>query len=88
MREFEYDIPKSLSNEEKHGISFEVAQKLWSDPEAITLEAHERGEVRYLLIARLYDKHWSAIFTYRQLKIRIISVRRSRKNEVNTYESK
>ena len=87
MREFEYDTLKSQSNEEKHGISFEVAQKLWSDPEAITLQAHERGETRYLLIARLFDKHWSAIFAYRQLKIRIISVRRSRKNEVNIYES-
>ena len=88
MREFEYDISKSLSNEDKHGISFEAAQKLWSDPEAITLEGYEQDEIRYILIARLYDKHWSAIFTYRQLKIRIISVRRSRKNEVNVYESK
>jgi uncharacterized DUF497 family protein len=88
MREFEYDISKSLSNEVKHGMSFEVAQKLWSDSEAMTLKAHEREEIRYLLIARLLGKHWSAIFTYRQLKIRIISVRRSRKNEVNIYENK
>jgi hypothetical protein len=88
MREFEYDISKSLSNENKHGISFDVAQKLWDDSEAIALEAHEHGEIRYMLIARLYDKHWSAIFTYRQLKIRIVSVRRSIKNEVNVYESK
>jgi hypothetical protein len=35
MREFEYDLLKSQSNEEKHGIYFEVAQKLWSEPEAI-----------------------------------------------------
>ncbi|GAC18899.1 BrnT family toxin [Paraglaciecola arctica] len=87
MREFEYDISKSLSNEVKHGISFDAAQNLWSDPEAITLKADEHGEIGYLLFAKLYNKHWSAIFTYRQLKIRIISVRRSRKNEVNVYES-
>jgi len=88
MREFEYDKSKSLSNEVKHGISFDAAQNIWSDSEAVTLKTSDHGEVRYLLIARLYDKHWTAIFTYRQLKIRIISVRRSRKNEVNVYESK
>lgn len=88
MREFEYDSSKSLSNEFRHGITFDAAQDLWNDPDAITLQAAERGEIRYLLIVKLYDKHWSAIFTYRELKIRIISVRRARKNEVNVYESK
>jgi hypothetical protein len=88
MRKFEYDTTKSESNETKHCISFGAAQELWNDPNAVTLEADEYGEARYLLIAKLYDKHWSAIFTYRQLNIRIISVRRSRKNEVKFYESK
>lgn len=88
MRKFEYDISKSEKNETKHGISFEAAKALWNDADAVTLESDQRGEIRYLLIAKLYDKHWSAIFTYRQLNIRIISVRRARKNEVKFYESK
>ena len=44
--------------------------------------------IKKLLNASLYntDKHWSVI-TYRSDKIRIISVRRSRTEEVNIYES-
>lgn len=87
MLNFEYDQKKSELNETKHGISFEEAKKLWDDLNAVKLEAIERSEIRYLLIAKLYKKHWSAIYTYRGEKIRIISVRRSRKNEVLVYES-
>ncbi|PWN54835.1 hypothetical protein DEH80_15330 [Abyssibacter profundi] len=32
------------------------------------------------------QKHWSAVVTYRGDKIRIISVRRSRRQEVELYE--
>ena len=87
MNEFEFDDNKSLSNEAKHGICFIEAQKLWNDPEALLFEALSRDEERFLLIGKLQRKHWSAIFTYRSKKIRLISVRRSRKNEVAAYES-
>ena len=46
--------------------------------------------IRKFLNASLYcntDKHWSAVITYHSDKIRIISVRRSRTEEVNIYES-
>ena len=87
MCEFEFDDNKSLSNKEKHGICFVEAQKLWHDPEALSLKALDRGEDRFLLIGKLRNKYWSAIFTYRGSKIRLISVRRSRKDEVVVYES-
>jgi uncharacterized DUF497 family protein len=41
----------------------------------------------YLLIAALGQKLWSAFFTYRKGRIRLISVRRSRKEERVYYES-
>lgn len=44
-------------------------------------------EERFLIIARLNSKCWTAIITYRELNVRIISVRRSRKNEEDLYES-
>ena len=37
--------------------------------------------------AHVGEKHWSAIITYRQERIRIISVRRSRDQERALYES-
>jgi hypothetical protein len=44
-------------------------------------------EKRYLLIGKIGQKHWSAVITYRNDIVRIISVRRSRGKEVDYYES-
>jgi uncharacterized DUF497 family protein len=38
------------------------------------------------VIACLQGRHWSAVITYRQQSIRLISVRRSRPDEVQLYE--
>jgi uncharacterized DUF497 family protein len=45
------------------------------------------GEQRWMMVGRIEDKLWSAIFTVRDEGIRIISVRRSRPNEVAQYEA-
>lgn len=84
---FEYDQDKSVANLEKHGIDFEQAQVLWEDPELLEIPAKTIDEPRYLVIGRIGRKHWSAVVTFRDLNIRLISVRRSRKEEVNLYES-
>jgi len=82
---FEFDPNKSASNKIKHGIDFEEAQKLWIDSRRIEIEAKTLGESRKLIIAMLNDEIWSAIFTLRKDAIRIISVRKSRKNEKEIY---
>ena len=84
--DFEYDPSKSESNKDKHGIDFEEAKALWEDPALLEIEARVTGEPRFLLIGRISGKHWSAVVTYRGEKARIISVRRSRKEEVTLYE--
>jgi len=38
------------------------------------------------VIGRIGVKHWSAVITYRDQSIRLISVRRSRPEEVEIYE--
>ena len=87
MYSFEYDDKKSTSNLKKHGIDFVVAQELWQDPDLIEIQAKSESEPRFLIIARIAKKHWSALITHRGGTIRIISVRRSRKTEVELYES-
>jgi len=87
MHSFEYDNNKSTSNLNKHGIDFVSAQKLWLDPDLIEIQAKSEDEPRFLVIARITNKHWSAVITHRDSTIRIISVRRSRKTEVELYES-
>ena len=85
--EFEYDATKSGRNKEKHGIDFVEAQLLWGDPERIEIPAKTEDEPRYVVIGKIGEKHWSVIITYREEKIRIISARRSRKEEIKFYES-
>ena len=84
--EFEFDTGKSEANREKHGISFNEAKILWRDVDALELFARNEGEVRKMLIAERAGKYWTAIFTERGDKVRIISVRRARKNEEDLYE--
>ncbi|MCB1738334.1 MAG: BrnT family toxin [Gammaproteobacteria bacterium] len=84
---FEFDENKSESNKAKHGIDFVAAQALWQDPDLLEIPARTTDEPRYLMIGLIAGKHWSAVVTYRGEHIRIISVRRSRTNEVVLYES-
>jgi uncharacterized protein len=85
--EFEFDKQKSQTNKKKHGIDFIEAQTLWEDTNRVEIPAKTIDEERYLLIGKISDKYWSTIFTYRGEKVRVISVRRSRKEEVEIYES-
>jgi hypothetical protein len=85
--EFEFDAAKSTSNKKKHGTNFLEAQAMWDDPDFIEIPVTTIDESRFLIIGRILDKHWSAIIRYRSEKVRIISVRRSRKEEVEIYES-
>jgi hypothetical protein len=85
--EFEFDPEKSDSNDRKHGIDFRKAQALWNDPVRIEIPAKTSDEDRILTIGMIEEKHWSAVITNRSGKVRIISVRRSRKEEVELYES-
>ena len=84
---FEFDKRKSRMNLTKHGIDFVQAQALWNDPRFVEIQAKTEDESRVLVIGRINGKHWSAVVTPRGNNIRIISVRRSRVEEVAFYES-
>ena len=84
---FEYDPAKSAENKRMHGIDFEAAAALWSDVALVEIPAWVVDEPRWLVIGKLKDKHWSAVITRRGENIRLISVRRSRDEEVAIYES-
>ena len=85
--EFEFDLQKSESNKEKHGIDFYEAQALWDDPDIIEIPARTVDEPRFLVMVNISGTYWSSVISYRGGKIRIISVRRSRKEEIEIYES-
>lgn len=84
--EFEFDPEKSVNNKAKHGIDFQEAQSLWKDLDLLEIPVKTSDEERFLVVGMIEGKHWSGVITYRLGKIRIISVRRSRKEEVKLYE--
>jgi uncharacterized DUF497 family protein len=84
---FEFDPEKSEANKSKHGIDFFEAQELWNDADLLEIPAKTADEPRFLVIGKIGEKHWTGIITYREDKIRIISVRRARNEEVELYES-
>ena len=87
---FEFDPEKSAANHSKHGIDFVQAQILWHDPFGLEVGPFLRGEVHLGWIAKMegrcYIAIFIAIFTRRGKRIRLISVRRARKDEVRRYE--
>ena len=84
--EFEFDDAKSQANLLKHGIDFVEAQEMWLDDLLIEIPARTQDETRLLVIAMIGEKYWSAVITYRDDRVRIISVRRARPEEVAIYE--
>ena len=83
---FEYDLEKSAENKRKHGLDFEEAQALWNDAALVEVPARVTDEPRWVVIGKLGEKHWSAVVTRRGENVRLISVRRSRDEEVAIYE--
>ena len=84
---YEYDINKSLSNKQKHGIDFEEAKLLWSDDKMVEILTSFEDEERFINIGRINAKFYTVVTAIRKEKIRIISARRARKKEIEIYES-
>lgn len=86
---FEFDIQKSYTNKQKHGIDFKEAQKLWLDESSIIVPAKNiDDESRFAIIGFINNNCWVGIFTIREYNYRIISARRCRKYEEKQYESR
>lgn len=84
--EVEFDEVKSQSNKIKHGIDFVDAQALWLDEMCVEIPARTEDEPRFVVVGMISEKHWSAVITYRGERVRLISVRRARVEEVEIYE--
>ncbi|TAN45023.1 MAG: BrnT family toxin [Nitrospirae bacterium] len=85
---FEWDATKNKTNKEKHGISFEEAKNLWLDENRIEIRLPYPIESRRIILGKIDNKLWTAVYTVRKGSIRIISVRRARKKEAALYDKK
>jgi uncharacterized DUF497 family protein len=85
--DFEFDDAKGRSNREQHGLDFIDAQQLWLDDRLLEVQARTEDDPRWVVIGRIAGVYWSAVITYRDSRVRLISVRRSRAEEVALYEN-
>jgi hypothetical protein len=85
---FEFDPAKSAANLAKHGIDFEEAQAIWDDDGLIVASARAEDEPRWLAVGRIGRRHWTAVYTLRNGTVRIISVRRSRGDEIDAHQGR
>ena len=72
--EFEWDIEKDRINQEKHGVSFHVAQNAFADSNRVILEdiTHSTEfETRYYCLGKVGKGILTVRFTYRGNRIRI-----------------
>jgi hypothetical protein len=83
--QFEWDENKNISNQQKHGVSFEEASQIWNDPFLLIVPARNKGETRKLAIRETYSIVISIIHTKRGDKIRIISARKASDFERKKY---
>ena len=86
--QFEFDPEKSMLNKIKHGIDFIEAQALWVDSNVVEIPAKTVGEPRFIVIGKISGRCWSGVATFRDAAISIISVRRSRPEEIKVYENR
>ena len=72
--DFEWDSTKDQQNQEKHGVSFALAQLAFFDRHRVMLEdmEHSTTEKRYYCLGRVAGGIMTVRFTYRKKKIRII----------------
>lgn len=86
---FEWDKEKAISNLKKHGVSFEEAATVFSDPLSSTIPdpRHSQDEERHIIIGlSILGRHLVVVHTDRGDKIRVISARRATPGEIRNYE--
>ena len=92
--EFEWNLEKDADNLAKHGVSFELARRVFDDPAHFTGDPYvESGELRYDTLGRV-SEHLVLRVTHiertrdKTTRIRILSARKGDKTERRSYERK
>ncbi|MGB2929608.1 MAG: BrnT family toxin [Desulfobacterales bacterium] len=79
-----------LDNLQKHGITFDEASTVFSDPLSLTIHdpLHSENEERFIIIGFSHkNRILIVVHTERDDNIRIISARKTTQNERSYYES-
>lgn len=89
---FEWDVNKNATNRKKHGVSFEEAETVFYDENAIMISdpEHSQQEERFILLGFSYRARMLIVcHCYRSADrvIRIISARKANTQEARQYHN-
>ena len=87
---FEWDKRKSRENKRKHGISFDEAQTVFLDENAIRYydPDHSQDEDRFIMLGMSFNLRVLIVchcYRSEDMIIRIVSARKATKNEASAY---
>jgi uncharacterized protein len=85
---FEWHDAKALANLQTHGVSFELAKTVFSDPFAVEWldDREDYGEQRFVMIGMAEGQVLLFVaYTEREERIRLISARKVTQNEQVEY---
>jgi uncharacterized DUF497 family protein len=82
---FEWDPAKAKANIARHGVSFEAAQAVFADLQALELLDDSTEEERWRLLGRAGSDILLVVYTERGDRVRIISARKASKREQEVY---
>jgi uncharacterized DUF497 family protein len=82
---FEWDPAKAKANIARHGVSFETAQAVFADLQALELLDDSTEEERWRLLGRAASDILLVVCTERGDRVRIISARKASKREQEVY---
>ncbi len=87
--DFEWDDEKAIANEQKHGVSFETAMRVFLDPNRREDYDwnHDEDEERWVAIGLVESRLLMVVYAERNKAIRIISARKATKNEQKAYRA-
>ena len=82
---YEWDEAKRASNLTRHGLDFEAIEHFhWET--AKVKQSDRKGETRFLALGFIGDSVHAVVYTLRQDRTRLISMRRANKTEVKEHE--
>ena len=83
---FEWDEAKARANLAHHGVAFDAAQSLdWTTAQIFSDERFDYGEDRFQVRGRIGDRLHVLVFTLREGRMRIISLRKANRRECRAY---
>ena len=85
----EWNEEKNIKNRDKHGLCFEDAEYVFQG-EVVTFidDRRDYGEVRYITLGQLVGRTVVIAHTYRESRIRVISMRKANEREQKIYQKR